>query len=718
MPVATPPGPSVAAGPDEPCRHCWASRAQRLLSPREQRKGVRPSPTPASPLRLSTASRSAPTSSRPAASLTACRSPPPRWEVPRRADHDQGGWGQTDHHGGANGVVIPTTRRGPSAAPPTTTRFNPRPARRPGATRHVGWLARHARRVSILARPEGRALLVVIVTSFVIGYVFQSSPGPKAGRYLRLHLGDGVAPLVSILARPEGRALRRPRCRSCRPTWRFNPRPARRPGATIYETREAVSENAFQSSPGPKAGRYHLRDARGRQRERVSILARPEGRALPVGVLLSAATVKLFQSSPGPKAGRYGCRSARSPAGCTCSNPRPARRPGATFRAFAPGRSRERVSILARPEGRALLPRRSSAPATPGRCFNPRPARRPGATRRRPGTPVRRSAGFQSSPGPKAGRYSEVDRRIRQAHNRVSILARPEGRALPPRLLRPQHAAQPVSILARPEGRALLAGRPHRRALCFNPRPARRPGATTPFEVFRDVRFLGFQSSPGPKAGRYLRVSFGLNTPLSPFQSSPGPKAGRYSAARWTCSGISRRFNPRPARRPGATDEWPRADLYMDAFQSSPGPKAGRYWWRPAGRPPTCSSFNPRPARRPGATRRLDGLARESQDVSILARPEGRALPPRLLRPQHAAQPVSILARPEGRALLAGRPHRRALCFNPRPARRPGATGGDRRAGPLPVRVSILARPEGRALPSGVPRRRRRHHVNPRRYVL
>ena len=39
VPVATPPGPSVAAGPNEPCRHCWASRAQRLLSPREQRKG-------------------------------------------------------------------------------------------------------------------------------------------------------------------------------------------------------------------------------------------------------------------------------------------------------------------------------------------------------------------------------------------------------------------------------------------------------------------------------------------------------------------------------------------------------------------------------------------------------------------------------------------------------------------------------------------------------
>ena len=30
---------SVAAGPDEPCRHCWASWAQRLLSPLEEGKG-------------------------------------------------------------------------------------------------------------------------------------------------------------------------------------------------------------------------------------------------------------------------------------------------------------------------------------------------------------------------------------------------------------------------------------------------------------------------------------------------------------------------------------------------------------------------------------------------------------------------------------------------------------------------------------------------------
>ena len=39
VPVATPPEPSVAAGPVEPCRYCWASWAQRLLSPLEEGKG-------------------------------------------------------------------------------------------------------------------------------------------------------------------------------------------------------------------------------------------------------------------------------------------------------------------------------------------------------------------------------------------------------------------------------------------------------------------------------------------------------------------------------------------------------------------------------------------------------------------------------------------------------------------------------------------------------
>ena len=44
------PEPSVAAGPDEPCRHCWASWAQRLLSPFEEGKRPDQSSVP-SPMR-------------------------------------------------------------------------------------------------------------------------------------------------------------------------------------------------------------------------------------------------------------------------------------------------------------------------------------------------------------------------------------------------------------------------------------------------------------------------------------------------------------------------------------------------------------------------------------------------------------------------------------------------------------------------------------------
>src|SRR6516165_4675749 len=108
------------------------------------------------------------------------------------------------------------------------------------------------------------------------------------------------------------------------------------------------------------------------------------------------------------------------------------------------------------------------------------------------------------------------------------------------------------------------------------------------------------------------------------FQSSPGPKAGRY-----------RPFAAKPA--------------WGDWFQSSPGPKAGRYAGRTRGAE-RASGFNPRPAPRPGATPQVFGFARGLHRVSILARPQGRALPftPTTLG---SALNVSILARPQGRAL-------------------------------------------------------------------
>src|SRR5579863_10515909 len=131
-------------------------------------------------------------------------------------------------------------------------------------------------------------------------------------------------------------------------------------------------------------------------------------------------------------------------------------------------------------------------------------------------------------------------------------------------------------------------------------------------------------------------------------------------------------------------------------FQSSPAPKDGRYLPRRGSIPSRCS-FNPRPPRRTGATSVRDSVG-ASVWVSILARPEGRALLQALLfvsetysfnpRPPRrtGATPiaihlslnsaVSILARPEGRALLLMRVSHLILmqCFNPRPPRRTGAT--------------------------------------------
>ena len=61
---------------------------------------------------------------------------------------------------------------------------------------------------------------------------------------------------------------------------------------------------------------------------------------------------------------------------------------------------------------------------------------------------------FQSSPAPKDGRYRVTIKPVGSSLI-VSILARPEGRALQDDGAQ-YYQAQMVSILARPEGRALL----------------------------------------------------------------------------------------------------------------------------------------------------------------------------------------------------------------------------------------------------------------------
>jgi len=251
---------------------------------------------------------------------------------------------------------------------------------------------------------------------------------------------------------------------------------------------------------------------------------------------------------------------------------------------------------------------------------------------------------FQSSPAPKDGRY-EISEEVKAWAIKVSILARPEGRALhkpPPneprpnkvsilarpegRALRQGRSVEPrgrkVSILARPEGRALLTANFRRRAIKkrFNPRPPRRTGATDGATVYGveicvsilarpEGRALPFFSSCEPQEaivsilarpeGRALPTNCPRSAYLYPFQSSPAPKDGRY---------IQNILETRSSLE----------------FQSSPAPKDGRYemgWeikW-------SHRSFNPRPPRRTGATL-PHSCSHVWISVSILARPEGRAL--------------------------------------------------------------------------------------------
>ncbi len=107
---------------------------------------------------------------------------------------------------------------------------------------------------------------------------------------------------------------------------------------------------------------------------------------------------------------------------------------------------------------------------------------------------------FQSSPAPKGGRYQLL---LIFAHSILRFNPRPPRRAGATTLQTAKELAMVVSILARPEGRAL-------------------PGQTALF-----LWINTFQSSPAPKGGRYrfiLRLCGGIYW----FQSSPAPKGGRY----------------------------------------------------------------------------------------------------------------------------------------------------------------------------------------------
>jgi len=163
------------------------------------------------------------------------------------------------------------------------------------------------------------------------------------------------------------------------------------------------------------------------------------------------------------------------------------------------------VSILARPEGRALRGQNLARPAHTGHVSIL--ARPEGRALRPARRGMWRDFRFQSSPVPKDGRYPRQRRRHPGALRFQSSPVPKDGRYAQAPMTRSFVAV--VSILARPEGRAL-------RDSLSNGDP-----------------FPGFQSSPVPKDGRYLtRVGFVFVQGM--FQSSPVPKDGRY---RWPIAG-------------------------------------------------------------------------------------------------------------------------------------------------------------------------------------
>ena len=204
---------------------------------------------------------------------------------------------------------------------------------------------------------------------------------------------------------------------------------------------------------------------------------------------------------------------------------------------------------------------------------------------------------------------------------RVSIRARPEGRAIRSEMIAEQHTWD-VSIRARPEGRAIPVNIAHYKTEFLVSIRARPEGRAIHVYkgMYDDDVYVSIRARPEGRAIRHGNFAVAL---VVLFQSAPVPKDGRYIR------------------------------LFMLLL--------------------LLVGFNPRPSRRTGDTRFEAQLCR-SPDVSIRARPEGRAIP--FLQPG-----------------CRFRPYR----FNPRPSRRTGDTQ-DRVTLYVPEAVSIRARPEGRAI--------------------
>ena len=203
---------------------------------------------------------------------------------------------------------------------------------------------------------------------------------------------------------------------------------------------------------------------------------------------------------------------------------------------------------------------------------------------------------------------------------------------------------------------------------CFNPHPARRPGATWTIPAIAGPTTVSILTWPEGRVQQQRACA--VQSAGIGFQSSPGQKAGCNTPVPTPTRG-SCCFNPHPARRPGATTAGRRRGSPFPCFNPHPARRPGATA-RASDTRFRAPSFNPHPARRPGATSVQIYVPPETHKVSILTRPEGRVQLP-VWTPSTTGIAVSILTRPEGRV---------------QPLRQVAAC--------VLERVSILTRPEGR----------------------
>ena len=154
----------------------------------------------------------------------------------------------------------------------------------------------------------------------------------------------------------------------------------------------------------------------------VSILARPEGRALPLVIAQHQSLASSFNPRPPRRTGATLTTPKQSPPDEFQSSPAPK---DGRYGVHGYELSWCIVSILARPEGRALpflqaLQKERS-------CFNPRPPRRTGATMKSHNV-ENKSHCFNPRPPRRTGATTPSG--TTTGNIIVSILARPEGRAL------------------------------------------------------------------------------------------------------------------------------------------------------------------------------------------------------------------------------------------------------------------------------------------------